>query len=188
MALVTQSINITYAGTSSVVFNRPVQQITLLDSSNINYLRQVMVSGDGIKVIRQNYAIQIPMSELFAAAFAAYPSMSWAPVIATDVTGSLTVMPNTISLATASMTFGVTDEFNDDITYQWYVSSSYNTGWQLPTASVWVKYQNTSSANMSASFSQSSAAGLWPYYYYCKATNPAGLVTSSICTVTGSLP
>jgi hypothetical protein len=183
MAFITQSINIAFTTTSSVNFAAPVQQISLLDSTNFQFLRQVLVSNDGVKVIRGNYAIQVPMSQLFYAAFQAYPSMSWAPIIETDVTSSQYIRPYTQSLATASISFFVSDEFTTDLSYQWYVSSSITQSWQLPTGS---NYYGTSSATLSASYNSGSNGEV--RYFYCESTNPAGATTSSISTVTFIAP
>ncbi len=185
MNLISQSVNLTLNGTSSIAFNSPVRQTSILDASNIQFLRQVMLSNDGVQVIRGNYSIQFPMTQLFAVAFQANTSMSWAPIIETDVTPtSSIVLPNTISLSTASITIGASDEFTTDLQYQWYISSSRTNGtWALPTSSVYNTFQGTSSVNLSASFI-SGSTGL--SYFYCAVTNPAGTTTSSISMVSQS--
>lgn len=181
--MITQSINIQFTTTSSVQFNRPVQQITLLDASNYQFLRQVMVSNDGVKLIRGEYAIQIPMSQLFAAGFAALPSMSWAPIITGEPTGS-TVATGSVSTSTASLFVTASDEAGTDMTYQWYISSSdYPAGWQLPTNTSYVHFQGTSSVNLSASFI-SGGFPTSPYYTFVGVTNPAGTTSSSVATIT----
>lgn len=178
--IITQSINIAFTTTSSVAFRRPVQQTTVLDSTNINFLRQVMLSNDGIKVIRGNYSIQFPMNQIFAAAFAAYPSMSWAPVMATQPSASTTLITSSVATSTASLFVVATDEFGNDMTYQWYVSASYGSGFAVPVGK---NYQNTSSANISASYS-GSIGNRDQYLFFCTVTNPGGITSSSIATVT----
>jgi hypothetical protein len=186
--MIAQSINIQFTETSSVEFNRPVQQTTILDSTNTSFLRQIMLSNDGVKIIKGNYTVQFPVVQLFAAAFAAIPSMSWAPIVEGDVTASYTVYPNTASLATASLSVSASSEFNNDITYQWYVSSSqHGVGYQLPTDTSNIYFWNTSSIELSASFNGSGSFNPNPTYFFCAITNPAGITSSSVCTITASL-
>ena len=172
--MITQSVNLTYGGVNYTVFNRPVQQITLLDSTNQQFLRQVMLSNDGVKLIRGQYTIQFPMEQLYAVAAQAMPSMSWSPVIDTQPLGSQFVtVPGTASLSVVAE-----DEFNT-VKYQWYVSASEaGTGWQLTVNTTNIKFKNTSSAEMSASY----GIGFTPdtSSYFCLCSNASGEKSSSI--------
>lgn len=180
MSTITASVSLTYGGTNSTIFNRPVQQITLLDSTNQQFLRQVMLSNDGVKLIRGNYTVQFPMSELFAVGVQAIPSMSWAPIISLQPSSSTTLYPDTSSRSTASLSITASDEFNT-VQYQWYVSSSESagSGYTLPVNTTHWHFEKTSSAEMSASVSGS---GYYPQTasFFCLAYNPSGQTSSSV--------
>jgi hypothetical protein len=178
--MITQSINFQFTTTSSVQFLAPVKRITVLDSSNFAFLRQVMLSNDGVQIIRGNYSIQFPMQQLFRAAATAFPSMSWAPVISPQPS-NVTLVTSSAATSTASLFATASDEFGNDMTYQWYVSASYTSGFTLPAG---VNYQGTSSANISASYSGSIATDQDKYYFFCAVSNPSGTTSSSIATVT----
>lgn len=176
--MITQSVNLTYGGANNIQFTRPVQQVTMLDSSNYAFLRQVMLSNDGVKIIKGNYTVQFPINQLFAVAVQAIPSMSWAPIISTQPTASQYITPSNISLATASLTISASDEFNT-VSYKWYVSSSESgTGWQSCVDTTNIKFKNTSSATLSASYS--TAWTLDTSSYFCVASNSSGQTSSSI--------
>lgn len=162
----TQSINISFAGTSSVPFTAPVQRVTLLDSSNPTFIRQVMVSNDGVRIIKGQYTIQFPMQQLFIAAISASTSMSWAPYIS--------VNPTTQTVGTNSSSyFNITASAESPITYQWYLQPSGSTGFSaVPNLSPYT-------GSTSASLFISASTGLNLYQYECVASNVSGRTTSS---------
>ena len=176
------SINVAFTNTSSFVFGTPSQQVTILDSTNPAYLRQVYLTQQGVKISRASAGIVvgIPLYTLFAAAGEAVPGITWPPIIVTQPTSSA----NVTHPATASLFISASDEpalyGSNDMTYQWYVQPSGSSTWSTPSNTGNVNYQGATTTNLSASFITSTI----PYYYYeCVVSNPSGNTTSSISKV-----
>lgn len=163
----TKSINISYTTDSAISFSAPVQQITLLDTTNRQYLRQVMLSQDGVKVIKGSYVVQIPMTQLFQAAYQAYPQLTWPPIILNQPTGSSVTAPQTAS-------FNITASAEIAISYVWQYKGA--------TSSSFVNVPNqapfTGSTTASLFISTSSLA-LSGSQFRCVASNASGNTTSS---------
>lgn len=169
--MLTQSINIQFVSTSSIPFTAPVQRVTLLDSSNPQFLRQVMVSNDGVRIIRGQYTIQFPMQQLFQAAISASPSMSWAPYIITNP------VSQTAASSSASY-FNITASAESPITYQWYSQASGSIGFGVVSSSAPYLGETSSSLFINP------CTGLDQFQYLCVASDVSGQTTSSIATLT----
>lgn len=165
----TQAINIQYVETSSVTFTAPIQQMTFLDSTNRQYLRQLFVSQDGIKLVRGSNVVLIPAAQLWAAGSSYNPYLTWPPKIVTQPTSASANAPNSVD-------FSVSASSEIATTYEWQMqgaaSSSFET---LPivSQSIW-----TGSATENLHISASDL-GLDQSQFRCVLTNASGQTTSS---------
>ena len=163
----TQAINIAYTTTSSVTFNAPVQQVTILDTTNYQYLRQMFVSNDGVKLVVGDNVILIPMAQLYAAAASYDPSLTWPPVIITQPsTGSVT--------SPGAVDFFISASSEITFSYQWQVMGNTSSSYvELPLPdSIWT-------GSTTDTLHISSSRGLDQSTYRCVLTNLSGQTTSS---------
>jgi len=168
-----QSINLLYNGTSSISFSAPIQQVTILDSTNPQFLRQMFVSQNGILLVRGTSQVKIPKAQLYGAAVAADPTMTWPPLF-TTVPSNLTVTQP----ASASFTVVVNSEL--PVYYDWqYLSSSLNY-WQETSATASL-FTGSHIAALTMSLTNYTNNG---YEFRCVATSSAGVTTSSYGTLT----
>jgi len=174
------NISFSFAGSSSLDFTRPVQQITILDYTNPQFLRQVFLSQDGLQIVRGKSVSAFPMSNFFAVAAAADPSLSWPPKFITNLTRSVILNPGSTP-NTASLFVSASSEFTN-ITYQWYIQPSGGLFSPTTNSGDW-HFQGTSSAALTASCFIGAANH--PYWNFeCVATNQSGQTTSSVCQAT----
>lgn len=168
-----QSINIQFTTTGSVVFGAPVQQVTLLDATNINFLRQMFVSNDGIRIVKGQSSCRIPVSQLYAAAVAADPTLTWAPKFTTN--------PSNITTAsTAVAPFNVVVQTELPVQYTWQTLSASSTVWFNTTLSASVFTGSATPALTASCF----VKDLNGWEFRCVATSSAGTTTSSFATLT----
>ena len=166
------SINVSFNGTSSFSPGYIGQQTTILDSTNPAYLRQVNLRQNCVVISKNSVGIQvfIPLTQLFAAAGAAVPGITWPPVINQQPTSSTITHPAPLYFYVSA-----SDEINTDLKYQWYwESSSLSTFVPCPTT----YFAGTASAALTCSVTsvniENSAS------YYCIVFNPTGGTTSSL--------
>ncbi len=165
------TININYAGSNTTfTSSAPVQQITILDSTNPVFLRNAFVTDKSVILKRGGSVVTIPLSQLFGAAATADPTMTWKPIITTQPT-----VNNTITHpATGSFTISASAETS--LTYSWYYHTSGSVTWtSLPASSG----SNTATIKMLCPL----ATPLNNSSYICYVNNTTGNVTSSVGTL-----
>lgn len=156
---------------SVATFGSPSQQVTILDPTNPKYPRQIVLSQQGIKVIRGNISAGIAISDLLAAIITIQPSLSPPPFIVTNPS-------DTTAQYGQTAVFGVTVTSEQAPSYQWQVSSDGGVTYtNLANNAV---YSNVNSATLSIS----NSGGLNGYYYRCVVTNSSGSATSKAALFT----
>lgn len=102
-------------------WSQPAQQTTILDFTNTQYLRNVILSNDGVLLVKSNIAVGIPIHDLFVLACSQEPTLTWPPIIGTQPVG-LNVANN------SAVNFSVVATSETDITqaYQWRITNLSN--------------------------------------------------------------
>ena len=163
-----QSINISFISTSSFQYVSPIQQVTILDSTNPQFLRQMYVSQDGVLLVRGTSQVKIPKAQLYGAAVAADPTMTWPPLFTTVPANTAVSSPNSAS-------FNVIVNSELPIYYDWqYLSSSLNY-WQETSATPSL-FTGSHTPALTMSLTNYTDNG---YEFRCVATSSAGVTTSS---------
>ena len=172
-----QSINIVFTTTGSVVFSAPQQQITFLDSTNTGFLRQMLVSNNGITIQRGSSVCRIPTSQLYTAAVTADPTLTWPPSF--NLSNGNPTSSTVTHPGTASFVVSVSSEITPT-QYIWQDLSSSATTWNNTslTASI---FSGNSTVALTASCLDTSLNG---YQFRCVATSSAGITTSSVVVLT----
>jgi len=165
------SINIVFTTTSSVAFTAPVQQVTILDSTNKNSLRNMFVSQDGVKLVRGTSQVKIPIAQLYAAAVACDPTMTWPPAFTTQPLSTIVTQP-----ATASFSVVILSELPYGIAWQY---NSASNGWANTAGSA--SFGGSSTTQLTASCIGYTLNGT---RFRCIATSSAGTGSSTTSTLT----
>ena len=168
------SINISFTNTSSFVAAPAATIRTTQYNNNPQYLRYSQLTQDSLIMVYNGYSVLIPQSQLWAAAAAALPIMTYPPIINTQPTNTTVTHP-------ASAFFNVSASAETSINYQWYYSSGSNLNVILTgsnTGSVYGIYTGSTTPYLTCSNTtvnvNNSAS------YYCAVSNTSGITTSSI--------
>jgi hypothetical protein len=152
----------------------PSKRQYVLDNSNPQYVRNSILTNDGLYLQYYTGSVCIPLSNLYQQASYALGSITAPPTIITQPTSSTVTHP-----ATAYFVVSASVEANTPTaSYQWYSSSVVSVF--LPLTSSGQFTGSTGSAltcsNTSVSMSNSQ--------YICVVSNLSGMVSSSIATLT----
>jgi hypothetical protein len=153
----------------------PAQRVTISDTTNIQWARNVVLTNLGVQITRNNVSAAILYPDLIAALVTLEPTLTWPPAI--------TVQPASVTVAySASTSFTVVVNSELAVTYQWQVSSDSGT--------TWANQGNTGvyTGATTATLSISSASGLTGLQYRCVCTNLSGVTTTTAATLTVSDP
>lgn len=167
--------NVSFSGLTNFTSSTPSQRVFILNSNLPSFLRIWSLSQDCISFTNNNNGIttQIPLTNLIAAAAAASPLITIAPVITTQPTSSTVTH-------TSSSYFVVNATSETPTTAQWYSASALlpNVFNPLPSPNVIftgsLTYALTHSGTVVADASSS---------YLCVVSNTSGNSTSSIATL-----
>jgi hypothetical protein len=138
--------------------NGVIQQVSI-QSSPANYqafARAVQVSQDVVQVVRANYGVCFPVSQLVSLAITYEPNLSYAPIITTEPTA-------VTDSGDASVNFTTVVNSELALTYQWKYSSD-GVSYSNATGGV---YSNGTTATLTVN----PITGLTGYYYKCTCTN-----------------
>lgn len=97
------------------------QRITLLETTNIRYPRNIVLTNTGILISRGAYAVGILTADLMAAAVAYENNLTWPPAITTQPTAQSCVHSSTAAVFTVV----VSTELS--ATYQWKYNGTVGT-------------------------------------------------------------
>lgn len=93
----------------------PAQQVTIQDRSNGRFPRNIVLSSDGLKIVRPTIQAGISVHELIRVLIGQEPTLTWAPIISAQPSSQSCVHSSTAAV------FTVTAASETDIaqTYQW---------------------------------------------------------------------
>ncbi len=99
----------------TATWTAPAQQTTILDSTNKNFLRSIVLSSAGIRAIRPSVQAGISIHELLLVLIGQEPTLTWAPIISVQPTNQSCVHSSTAAVfsVTAASESGVAQ------TYAW---------------------------------------------------------------------
>lgn len=149
----------------TTTLSQPAQRVTISDTTNIQWARNVILTNLGVQITRGNVSATILFSDLISALVTLEPTLTWPPAI--------TVQPASVTVAySANTSFTVTVNSELAVTYQWQVSSD--------GGNTWANQGNTGvyTGATTPTLSISSAAGLTGYQYRVICTNLSGVTTS----------
>lgn len=161
---------------TTTTWNVPVQQITILDTTNPRFLRNLIISNQGVRGVRGTVAAGMLTADIFSALVTLEPSLAYPPFFTTQPVAA------TVSYSDAtSFTVVVSSELS--VTYQWQVSTDSGSTWSnLSNAGV---YTNTTTATLNIS----SVSGLHNNQYRCVATQATtSAVTNSASALLTVVP
>jgi hypothetical protein len=141
-----------------------------MDNSNPSFVRQVLLTQQGVYISRNNANVGFFISDLLKAAANIAPALTWPPWIQVQPSNNTAVQPTAISfsvLANSEVTA---------ITYQWQVSTT-NSGWSNVSNGGVYSNATTNTLNISNN------AGLSGYVYRVLTTNASGNTYSNSAAV-----
>ncbi len=100
---------------STATWTRQAQQVTIQDRTNANFPRNIVLSTDGVRVMRSGTQAGIPIHDLIVAMVGQEPALTWPPVITSQPVSAACVHSSTA--ATFSVT--ATKETDIALTYAW---------------------------------------------------------------------
>ena len=162
---------------SNVNWNLPAfQTTTILDTTFPNFLRNVILTPDGVRVAYGSNTEGINMSDLLVLFATNNHAVTSAPYFSTQPANAAVVH-------TAGTSFTVVIISELSATYQWQVSTDSGVTWNNITTAGTPVYSGYTTASLSFT---TSALGMNGYQYRCNATNAIGTTasTAAILTVT----
>jgi hypothetical protein len=147
------------------------QRTTILYANNPLYLRNLVLTDQGLLILKGTTQVMFPVSELIAAASTLEATLTHAPEI--------TVQPDDVIILTpTATTFSITAVSDLELDYQWQISTDGGSVWSnLTDAGV---YTDTDTDTLAIS----NTTGLNDYEYRCVATNTIGSATSDAALLT----
>lgn len=148
-----------------------VQQVSVGSSpaNNPAFARAVQLSQDVVRVVRANYGVCFPVSELVSLAITYEPNLSYAPIITTEPTA-------VTDSGDASVNFTTVVNSELSLTYQWKYSSD-GVSYSNATGGV---YSNGTTATLTVN----PITGLTGYYYKCACTNAKATTNTTAVQLT----
>lgn len=159
---------------TTATFAAAKQRVTILDATNRQFLRTIVLSNDGVRVSRGTTSAGIAMADLFSALATLESALTWAPII--------TVQPVARYIPSGTGTaFAVTATSETDISYQWQKSTD--------SGATWGNQANTGvyTGATTATLTISDVASLGGNEYRCVVTNSSGSTNSTAGTLTTAL-
>jgi hypothetical protein len=150
----------------------PIQQFTLLQTDNPQYLRTIVISNDGIRLSKGNVAAGFALADIVAALIYQAPTLSWPPIITLQPANA-----NIANGAATAFTVAATAEFSFD-PYLWQKSTDNGGNWSnITNAGV---YTNATSNHLNIS----NVTGLSATWYRVTVSAASGNTVSSVAILT----
>jgi len=166
------SLSATAVFPNATAFGLPAQQVTILDSQNPLFLRQVVMGTEGLRIIRGGNVVQFPIQELLKIAYTIQPNaFTWTPVVTLQPTSSTITHPTACS-------FKVDATAETGITYKWYSAPSQSVSFTAITPSG--VFTNVTTPTLTITDS----TGLDNTSYLCQCSGSAGTTNSTYATLT----
>lgn len=138
---------------------------SVLDTSNIRFVRNLKLSNSGLSLTRGSNTIAIPMSQILALFASNEPNVTWPPVIGTQPSAANVAAPNATS-------FSVAASAETAVTYQWQRGANNTNYTNVSNGGV---YSNCTTNHINIS----NTTGLNNNYYRCLCINASGTTTSN---------
>ena len=158
---------------SSATWNYPVQQVTILDATNPTFLRNIILSNDGVRVARGTEIVGIANADILKLVAAHDTNLTFAPYITTQPANANVAHP-------AAANFFITDISEISETYKWQDSTDNGTTWTNVTDAGVYSGSNTNTLAISNS------TGLTLYQFRVNVTNAVGVTVSTPAILTVS--
>lgn len=149
-------------GNSPLTWSSPVQRVTVLDSAKMDFPRNLVISNDGVSVIRPGYQVGFAWSDLIALAIAQESNLTWPPVFTTQPTSVSVAHPTGCSFTVAVSGQETVPGSTLTIAYQWQFKVGAGAWGNVYGA----QFTNTTSATMNVTDS----TGLNGYQFRCAVT------------------
>lgn len=154
------------------------QQTTILNQCSVNarFLRNIVLSTNGVRVIRNNLSVAINVADLVEAAVTVEPTLTSAPNVTTQPHDKFAFHGNAVALNIAAV-----GEFEAvvPITYQWQISQDNGSTWNTCNNAVSNAFANFTTNHLSVS----NVDGLTVYRYRCLAISNAGNTNSNMANI-----
>lgn len=162
---------------NNATFNAPSQQTTILDATNPMFLRNIILSNNGVKLVRATTQAGIQTNQIIQAMLSLEPTLTWPPIINPQPSNVAINAPTT----TANYSFAASGEYDAllPISYQWQLSTNNGANWSnVPNSGV---YSGPTTNNLAIS----NVLGIQGTQYRAFANSNAGSnVTNTVTLVT----